>query len=280
MRKVQGAENAYIGEIGCNVPPSEEEKEEDLLEMLYLWWGNGRPLTVINMVIETGMKKREVNSLIKKMVKHGYIEDPDGGTELKLTDFGKAQGAECVSRHEKLVQFLQMVSGMDEEEAGEDACRLEHVISKKGIQGISDFLKYGDVYDRMIRNPDFLTLYGEGTHEMCMGIYYAEKRQPRILAKEFEWFEDELVLEVEKNGSSFRLCLSDKDRQGELWYRKEDAWERAERTEGGYRIPARIFTYVISAAVPVMEGTAMIALPDGEQKPAAMDCRELNVHLW
>lgn len=280
MKKEQGEENIRIGEIGRNVPPSEEEKEEDLLEMLYLWWGKGKALTVIDIVIETGMKKREVNTLIKRMVKHGYLADPDGNTELRLTDFGKAQGAECVSRHEKLVQFLQMVSGMDEEEAGEDACRLEHVISKKGIQGISDFLKYGDVYDRIIRNPDFLSLYGEGKHEMCMGIYYAEKRQPRILAKEFAWFEDELILEAGNDGGHFHLCLLDKDRPCTLWYRKEDTWEKAERTENGYRIPARIFTYRISAAVPVMEGMAMIAFPDGEQKPAAMDCRELNVHLW
>lgn len=280
MKKTQGEENIRIGEIGYNVPPGEEEKEEDLLETLYLWWRQNRPLTVIDLVIETGMKKREVNALLRKMTKHGYIAEPDGGTELRLTDFGKGRGAECMARHEKLVQFLQMVSGMDAEEAGEDACRLEHVISKRAFQGISDFLKYGDIYDRIIRNPDFLSMYGEGRREMCMAIYYAEKRQPRILAEEFEQFEDLLTLDVEKGGAFFELRLADKETQRVLWYQKEDAWEQAERTEEGYRIPARVFSCMISASVPVMEGMAMIALLDENQKPTAIDCRELTIHLW
>lgn len=280
MKKEQEEEQDYTGGIGYNVPPSEEEKAEDLLELLYLWWGEGRPLTVIDVVLETGMKKREVNALIKKLVKYGYLAEPSGNAVLQLTDFGKGQGAECASRHEKLVQFLQLVSGMDEEEASEDACRLEHVISKKGIQGISNFLKYGDVYDRVIKNPDLQSMYGEGRHEMCMGIYYAERRQPRILAKEFGWFEDEVVLEVKDRSGVFLLKLNDMDCACGLWYRREDTWEKAEKTEDGYRIPARIFSYHISAAVPVTEATAIIAFPEGEQKPAVMDCRELNIHLW
>lgn len=280
MRKEQGDEKIYTGGIGYNVPPGEEEKAEDLLELLYCWWKEGRPLTVIDLVLETGMKKREVKGLIKMLVKYGYLADAPGSGSLSLTDFGKGQGAECVSRHEKLVQFLQLVSGMDEEEAAEDACRLEHVISKKGIHGISEFLKYGDVYDRIVQNPDLRSMYGEGSHGMCMGIYYAEKRHPRVLAEEFEWFEDQVLLEVKDESGTFFLRPADGPEACELWYRKDHIWERAEKTEAGYGIPSRVFTYCISAAVPVTEAVAIVAFVKAGQKPAAMDCRELNIHLW
>ena len=46
---------------------------------------------------------------------------------------------ECLARHEKLTQFFQMVSGMDQQRAQEDACRVEHYISPEGLKGIENF---------------------------------------------------------------------------------------------------------------------------------------------
>ncbi len=74
--------------------------------------------------------------------------EPENG-HLELSDKGKLEGMECLARHEKLTQFFQMVSGMDQQRAQEDACRVEHYISPEGLKGIENFLQYGDVYDRV-----------------------------------------------------------------------------------------------------------------------------------
>ena len=49
-----------------------------------------------------------------------------GKRTSELSDKGKLEGMECLARHEKLTQFFQMVSGMDQQRAQEDACRVEH----------------------------------------------------------------------------------------------------------------------------------------------------------
>ncbi len=91
----------------------------------------------------------EAAGLVRSLVKKGFLCEPENG-HLELSDKGKLEGMECLARHEKLTQFFQMVSGMDQKRAQEDACRVEHYISPEGLKGIENFLQYGDVYDRIM----------------------------------------------------------------------------------------------------------------------------------
>lgn len=269
-----------MGKIGMKVPMNMEEKEEDFLERMYLRWREGKSLLLVDFTVEMKTCKRELNSLAKRMLKHGYLEEPMANGELFLTDFGKSQGLECTVRHQKLMQFLQMVSGMEQEEAEQDACRMEHVISGKGMDGISNFLKYGDIYDRNFGHMDLSATYEEGTYDILMAIYEPEKRNPRFLAEEFEKFQTVAALKVKAGESSFFLYLKQGNDAGCLWYKKNEEWILAVRTEDCFRLPTDIFTYTVSAAVPVTEGKAIIAFTENGISPITTDHRELNIHLW
>ena len=95
----------------------------------------------------TGITGYEAAGLVRSLVTKGFLYEPENNN-LELTEKGKLEGMDCLARHEKLTQFFQMVSGMDQERAQEDACRVEHYISPEGLKGIEHFLQYGDVYDR------------------------------------------------------------------------------------------------------------------------------------
>lgn len=272
--------DTFEGAIGRNVPSTTEEKEEDLLETLYLWWKDGRSITIPEICIRLNMTKRELGFLLKKMIKHGYLKETEKNEEIVLTAFGKAQGAECLARHKYLTQFLQMVCGLTEDKARENACRMEHVISGEVVQGICDFLKNGDTYDRVIRGMNLGQMYEDGVYQFCMGIYRTEKRYPRILADEFDSFSELVTLEVNGEKSSFCLQKKQEDCSGNLWYQCEDGWKRAESTEKGFHIPTEIFAYTISPASLITEGDGMIAFTNGESLPKESDCRELNLHIW
>ena len=102
-----------------------------------------------------------------------------------------------------------MVCDLDEEQAEENACRMEHVVSRNVIVGIEQFLRSGDTHDRILKNTDLSTLYEPGSYEFCMGIYRPEKRYPRILAEEFFLFVPEIRLNVKEDGSFFSLKKRD-----------------------------------------------------------------------
>ena len=272
--------NIFNGKIGYNIPSSNEEKEEDLLEILYIYWKNGKAITIADLCVRLNMTRRELNLLIRQMVHHGYLEETEKNADLRLTEFGKTQGLECFDRHQYLTQFLQMVCGLDKDQAQDNACRMEHVVSGEVIQGICDFLKYGDTYDRVVQDFKLHSMYEAGSYVFCMGIYCTEKRYPRILADEFYEFSDEIYLEVGEDACFFYLRPKLEKQRQYLWYKESSGWKQACLTEKGFMIPADIFTFTVSSAVPITEGDGMIAFTDGECEPTEEDCRELNVHIW
>lgn len=153
-----------------DVTKARGELEEDLLEYVYRMWRQGRQITSKEYAREVNITGYEAAGLVRSLVKKGFLCEPENG-HLELSDKGKLEGMECLARHEKLTQFFQMVSGMDQQRAQEDACRVEHYISPEGLKGIENFLQYGDVYDRVYDDMDlytFMRMVSSRWHSDCM----------------------------------------------------------------------------------------------------------------
>ena len=118
-----------------DVTKARGELEEDLLEYVYRMWRQDRQITSKEYAREVNITGYEAAGLVRSLVKKGFLCEPENG-HLELTDKGKLEGMECLARHEKLTQFFQMVSGMDQQRAQEDACRVEHYISPEGFMTI------------------------------------------------------------------------------------------------------------------------------------------------
>lgn len=275
-------EYGTVGEIGTNVPVVTEEREEDLLEHIYARWRGGESMRPIDIAEENHMKTREFNQFIRRMVAHGYLYEPEEKQDLELTDFGKAQGAECVSRHRVITQFIQTVSGQNEQQAAEEACRMEHVVSRETVRGISGFLQHGDTYDRIYENTDLcrVSAFSDGTYHVCIGLYYLDRRCPRIIAAEYDSLSDIAELIVENGSSRFALHTKADDETRVIWYIKNGDWEKAEPENGAWVLPTRLFKIERSAGAPITEATLTIALTDRNQTPIVLDCRELDIHIW
>lgn len=267
-------------EIGNNIPATDEEREENLLKELYLMWRNDEALCPSQITIDQNITRRELNTLVRHMVAHGYLYARKPDEALSLTPYGKAQGAQCLARHRYLTQFIGLLCGMDERKALENAHRLEHVVNKEVLRGICEFMKYGDTYDRVVKDMDLCAMYEAGTYEFSMCLYRTNKRNPRILAAEFSYFFETISLRVHDDKSSFYLRQRDADARADLWYMRGTAWHRAAYSADGYEIPTDIFTYTIGPGNPVTEGDGIIAFYAGKDMPPEESCRELNVHIW
>lgn len=256
------------------------ELEEDLLEYVYRTWRQGRQITSKEYAREMEITGYEAAGLVRSLVKKGYLYEPEKKGNLELTEKGKLEGMECLARHEKLTQFFQMVSGMDQERAQEDACRVEHYISPEGLKGIENFMQYGDVYDRVYDDMDLYTFYGDGEFPMAFGLYEPERRNPRFLAAEYEKLEHSVILRIRESQNCFLLRVKKDESIGYLWYRRDEEWIQAKEEKGVYRLPTDIFTYTANTGIPVTEAVVIIAITRFEQKPLQIDYRELNVHVW
>ena len=114
------------------------ESAEDYLETILMLTeriGNVRSVDVSN---EMGFKKSSVSVAMKNLRTTGHITVDEHGY-IKLTPLGKEVADMIYERHKFFSSWLISL-GVDKETALEDACRIEHVISKESFAAMKKFL--------------------------------------------------------------------------------------------------------------------------------------------
>lgn len=114
------------------------ESAEDYLETILVLTekiGNVRSVDISN---EMGFKKSSVSVAMKNLRSTGHIVVDENGY-IKLTPAGKEVADMIYERHKFFSTWLISL-GVNKETALEDACRLEHVISKESFSAMKEFL--------------------------------------------------------------------------------------------------------------------------------------------
>lgn len=88
----------------------------------------------VDIANELGYKKSSVSVAMKNLREKEHITVTDAGY-IYLTESGKAIAEMIHERHELLTAWLTRL-GVPEEIASEDACKLEHVLSKESFEAI------------------------------------------------------------------------------------------------------------------------------------------------
>ena len=110
------------------------ESLENYLETI-LMLGKKLPVVrAVDIANELGFKKSSVSIAMKNLREKKYITVMEQGY-IFLTDEGKEIAEMIYERHEFLTKWLTSL-GVDGAVAAEDACRMEHVISKESFEAI------------------------------------------------------------------------------------------------------------------------------------------------
>lgn len=115
-----------------------QESAENYLETIYILSMNNHQVRSIDIVNELDFTKPSVSVAMKNLRENGYIVmDSDG--YITLTDQGKLIAENMYERHTLLSQWLVDL-GVDRKIASEDACRIEHVLSKDSFEAIKQHI--------------------------------------------------------------------------------------------------------------------------------------------
>lgn len=110
------------------------ESAENYLETI-LVLSKSRPVVrSVDIAEELGFKKSSVSVAMKNLREKKHITVTREGY-IYLTDSGKEIAEMIYERHELLSSYLVKL-GVDKRIADEDACRIEHVISKESFEAI------------------------------------------------------------------------------------------------------------------------------------------------
>lgn len=115
------------------------ESAEDYLETILLLSRKLPVVRSVDIANELGFKKPSISIAMKKLRELGHITVTEAGF-IYLTDSGKEIAEMIYERHEFLTAWFTRL-GVPAETAAEDACRIEHVLSKESFEALKNYVK-------------------------------------------------------------------------------------------------------------------------------------------
>ena len=115
------------------------ESSENYLETILMLSKTLPVVRGVDIANHLGFKKSSVSVAMKNLREKKHITVTDAGY-IYLTDSGREIAEMIYERHEFISKWLISL-GVPEEIALEDACRIEHVISKESFEAIKKHVK-------------------------------------------------------------------------------------------------------------------------------------------
>lgn len=115
------------------------ESSENYLETILVLSKEKPVVRSVDIAEALNFKKSSVSVAMKKLRENNYITVTKEGF-IYLTQSGQEIAEMIYERHELISNWLIQL-GVDKEIATEDACRMEHVISKESFEAIKNHIK-------------------------------------------------------------------------------------------------------------------------------------------
>mgnify|MGYP000540422127 CR=1 FL=1 len=116
-----------------------QESAENYLETILVLKNRNGAVRSIDIANELGFSKPSVSVAMKNLREKNNITVTKEGY-IYLTDSGRAIAEMIYERHQ-LISSCLMKLGVSEKTAVEDACRIEHVISKESFDALKNHIK-------------------------------------------------------------------------------------------------------------------------------------------
>lgn len=113
-----------------------QESPEDYLETILILSEDSETVRSVDIAAHLGFSKPSVSVAMKKLRENGFISmDPYG--KVSLTAEGRTIAVKVYERHQVISGLLLRI-GVSQENAVNDACRVEHVISEECFQKLKE----------------------------------------------------------------------------------------------------------------------------------------------
>ncbi|MBO5089138.1 MAG: metal-dependent transcriptional regulator [Lachnospiraceae bacterium] len=117
---------------------STNESAENYLETILVLSKTLPVVRSVDVATELGYKKSSVSIAMKNLREKEHITVSDAGY-ISLTKTGREIAEMIYERHELFRTWLTSL-GVDEKIASEDACKMEHAMSKESFEAIKKFI--------------------------------------------------------------------------------------------------------------------------------------------
>ena len=115
------------------------QSAEDYLETILVLQEQYGQVRSIDIVNKLGYSKPSISIAMKKLRESGYISMAGDGT-ITLNESGLEIASQVYGRHKMITELFCML-GVSPEQAAEDACKVEHHLSRETFECICEFVR-------------------------------------------------------------------------------------------------------------------------------------------
>lgn len=121
---------------------------EDYIEVISNYLDKHDKVRAIDIAKELNVSRASVSEALKRLAERELINYGRYGA-ITITKKGEEAAQSVIKRHTLLTKFLCNILGLEETEAADNACKIEHVISENLIKRLDEFVNYNE------KHPEF-----------------------------------------------------------------------------------------------------------------------------
>ena len=119
---------------------NKKESIEDYLEKILMLKKDQDLVRAIDIASFMSFSKASVSVALKKLKSYGYVTVDEKTGDINLTEEGQRIAEATYERHLVISKALMQI-GVSEENAYEDACAVEHIISDETFEALKKVVK-------------------------------------------------------------------------------------------------------------------------------------------
>lgn len=114
---------------------------EDYLEKIYIANINNKPLKGAELARSLNISRASVSEALSRLVAQNLIIYNSYET-IQLTNQGLEEAKKVYEKHNTLKKFFELVLNISPNEASDNACKIEHVISQNILNQIAEYITF------------------------------------------------------------------------------------------------------------------------------------------
>lgn len=122
---------------------------EDYLEVIYIAHLNNTPLKGAQLARKLNISRASVSEALSKLVAKKLIKY-SSYEAISLTPNGISEAKKVYDKHHILKDFFEKVLDVPADEASENACKIEHIISQNILDKMVNFTGFCQKYHELI----------------------------------------------------------------------------------------------------------------------------------
>lgn len=134
---------------------------EDYLEVISNYLKKYNKIRAIDISKELNVSRASVSEALKRLSKQGLI-NYGRYDAITITEEGEKIAHKVIKKHTLLQEFFSNVLGLEEQEATENACKIEHIISEKVFERLYEYIEYNKLHPEFAK--EFCTKFDKINH--------------------------------------------------------------------------------------------------------------------